>query len=233
MDNNRKPEKLGELGRYLPEAFRFYNLKTEYLTPVVFSLIFLVSFLGNLIPGMNAGFTVRNISIITFTLIIVQIAYTVYLSALLNELKGENISAGDIIKSVLKLSPRIIITSVLCAVIIAIGIVFLIVPGIIASIVLLFNTCVILDLDKGIWGAILTSKKITDGNKRDIFVIFLVFIIAAFLPVLLITMFATLSGNSLVYSFVVSFISSIISLMQQKLVALMYMDLKPVSEKTQ
>lgn len=85
--------------------------------------------------------------------------------------KGDqNIGIGDSFKLAIKNIYKIMFTSALAGIIIMLGLLFFIVPGIIFSIWYIFS--VHIAIDQGIWGmdALKKSKKYVEGRMGDIFV---------------------------------------------------------------
>jgi hypothetical protein len=215
---------LRDIGTYLKSSAKFYELKNEKITPIIFCTILFTSFIGVFIPStagleIFAAYNVLNV-------IIVYLTSTVYMLAYLKELKGEEYDLRQCVGIVSRIAPRIILSYLLYDAVIMAGIVFLIIPGIILYVMFLFNICYIVDKNKGVAEAFKASKIVTSRRRLEIFSIVLIFNVILFLLFSIIMMFFVTSNNNIVLSFVVVFARSLIYLMKQRMTALLYKDLE-------
>lgn len=222
----QKPGELGSISCYLPGALKFYELKDEKLTPLIFVLILAISFGGNYLPGLfglsGAGFPFFYM----VSLFVMQLIYAVYIYAYIKELKGEKYNITDCVKRVSVNIHRIIGAVIIFMVCVLGGLILFFIPGLVLSLMFMFYVCYIVDKDISLTEVFKASKKATDGRKWEIFKILLIFSVVTVLPMTIITILAYSSGSQLVFEFVISFIGAIISLMQQRLLVLMYMDIE-------
>lgn len=248
MEGNWRPRALRDLGYYFVKSLKFYGLKAEYLTPVIFTIMLFVGFASQnissiyfdrLVPLLNTANTdmtayLDNIKEITYnfmyinltgilTYIVLGLISTVYLIANIRQLKGESYSFKSCIATAAKSMHKLIIASVLYILAISTGILLFILPGIIFYVMFIFNSCYILDKGNGVIGAFKASYKVTKGSKAQIFGIVVLFnLVILLVP----SLFAGSISNSLINIFVASFLSAIFNLMFQRLVAHMYIDLE-------
>ena len=242
MENNSKTHALRNIGFYMSKSFKFYKLKNDNLTPIIFVIILIinsVSFfiirkydmsidLSNVTYDKFAAYMINLFqnSIISFiTLIIINIFSTVYLAAYIKELKGESYTVKDSFELTFRNIFKIILVFIAIRIFIAVGLLFLIVPGIIVYLICYFNRCYIIDKSIGIIGSFRRSSILTNGRKLQMLANIIVFYILAYLMLLLLTTLF-FSGNLMIQIFVVSFTTSIISLIEARLIALMYVDLE-------
>lgn len=225
MEPEKKLGELRDFRFYISKALKFFDLKDEKLTPIIFTILLIVNFAGAFLPEeIILNYTAN----ITYTLITVAIMYIVsstYLIAYIKELRGQEYDLGTCAKLVGTKSYKILFASMIYFTAIAIGSFLLIIPGLIIYIMFLFHNCYILDRNESIKNAFISSKEITNTRKMSIFSIIILFNLVLFIPVLFIMIPVMSSNNGLVFSFVISFVSTIINLMQQRLTALMYIDL--------
>ena len=107
MENHQRPWKLGSISSYFRRAFKFYDLKNEHLSRVLFVILLFVSFAGAFIPDRSVVSAVFNV----ISLVVVYIASTVYLAAYIKDLNGEEYSWKSCLFTVSKCFLRIIATS--------------------------------------------------------------------------------------------------------------------------
>jgi hypothetical protein len=253
MENKQNIRMIRGIGYYLPKAMKFYNLKTEYLTPLIFtiSLIFyfisgyfvyklfpdVMGTLNNLISMPNSQITnlgwYMTISIITTFL--VSTFASVFLIACIKELKGEEYTIKKGFKLLSGKFYKIAFSSLLFSFAYNILLkVFFVIPGFIYYSIYLFYMCYAIDMKKRSADAFETSKIITKGHRMEIFSVVILFKIVSFISVNFIVLFVlsfitsilSITNNSLVEVFVSAFMSTIIYLMETKLVALIYFDLE-------
>jgi len=215
---------LREIGEYLKNSVKFYELKNENIAPVIFCTILFSSFIGVFIPT-SAGLKVYA-AYNALNVIIVYLASTVYLLAYVKELKGEKYGLLECVEAVLRVAPKIFFAYLIYDAAIVAGIILFFIPGIIAYVMFLFHTCYIVDKNKGIFEAFKASRRITSRRRLEIFGIVLLFNVILFLLISLVMMFFVTSKNNIILSFVVVFISSLINLMKQRMTAMLYIDLE-------
>jgi hypothetical protein len=235
MENKRGPAKLRGLGAYLKKTVKFYELKNERLSRMIFIIILSTSFLGIFIPEEGSFVITGNLLGIT----VAYMASAVYLAAYIKDLKNEEYSLKTCFVLVARNFFKIIFSSVafLIGIVSTVGLlafpelirvvmaVFLI-PLIIAYVMFLFNTCYIVDKGYGISQSYKSSKNITSGYKRAIFIIILLFNFIMAIPMSIVLLAASSVRNIFAANFILSFAAAVLNLMQQRLTALIYMDLE-------
>lgn len=250
MDNNSSPYKLGSLRSYFSRAFKFYELKNEGLTRFIFVIILFLSFGGAFIPDNKVYLIILNLLSIT----VIHFASTVYLTAYIKDIKNEEYDKKDCFYLAARNFPKIMLSSLtyLATVIVSLAIIFIpasaldtmltsfipgvflyliVVLGIFLYLMFIFNICYIVDKGCGLIKAFKMSRKITKGYKRGIFGILFIFNTTLMLPMFIVLSIAASTGNELVTVFVLSFISAIVNLIQQRLIAVMYRDLEYFKEE--
>jgi len=224
MEPGKDMKNLKDMGTYIKKSLKFFDLKDETLTRLIFTIILLTGFVGMFIPE-GASHTIYLIYDV-LSLVIIYLSSAVYLLAYIKELKDEKCGLMDCVKAVGYNAARIIIASVLYGMAVFAGTVLLIVPGVVIYLMFLFNTCYIVDKNKGVMEAFKSSKSLTDGRKLEIFGVVLVFNLLLFLLLFIIMAVSFSYGNNMVAVFVIMFAGTIVNLMKQRLAALLYMDLE-------
>jgi hypothetical protein len=223
---DKRPGKLRNIKYYILNALKFYELKNESLTPVIFIIILFTSFSGVLISDKLAKSTFLNVIYTFVSIIILYSASTIYLFAYLTELKKKDCSFRFCLTQIFKKIVKILIAHIAFISIIFTGLFLFIIPGLVFYHMFMFNTCYLLDKNIGIVEAFNSSKNLTTGRKMDVFATLVMFNLVLFLPVTIIVFVTSSTPNSLIFNFVISFITTIITIMQQRLIAMMYMDME-------
>lgn len=225
MENNQKPRKLGRISMYLLKSFKFFDMKEETLTPVIFTVMLIVIFASTFLPDITKIENLKYIPLNLLLSVISNFFAIVYMAAYIKDLRNKEYNLWNCFGGVLRKLPAIIASSLLFALAVTLGFVALFVPGVIIALMFAFNICYIVDQNQKGVGSLAASKSLTDGYKRGIFVVFLTFALAALSLLVFISAFI-LSSNGLIQAFVISFLYTIISIAQVRLTALMYMDLE-------
>ena len=228
MEYNRRPSNLRLARYYLINALKFYEMKNERLTPIIFVILLFTGLIGGFIT--DAAAVADNIPayilINVIVVFILNIASTVYLHSYITEIKGGVASLKESLRHILNNFVKIIFAHLTFAAIIMIGILLLVIPAIIFNFMFMFYICYLVDKDMRIKDALNASKNITTGRRLEIFAIFILFNLTIFLPYFIAILMATFTGNNLIVSFVLTFFSSVLVVMQQRLTALIYYDLE-------
>lgn len=219
-------KRLRNMKYYIINALKFYDMKNENLTPAIFVIILFTGFSGTILSDLLAKSVPFEILYNVISFIISNMAATVYLKAYLSELKGEACSFKDCINNVLGKFYKIILAYIAYFIIITIGAFLLVIPGIMFYFMFIFNICYILDKDLGVMEAFNTSRNLTNGRKMNLFALFVVFNLILFFPMLLVFVIAMYTTSNLIFSFIFSFITTILIIMQQRLIAMLYKDLE-------
>jgi hypothetical protein len=221
MTNEQKQRKIRSFWAYLPTVIKFHRLKVRGLTQIVFAAMLAVQMIGQYFisntiakqDSLSDYSTFKTVLIIPLLATVIgDFICTIYLSAFLCELRGKEYSFKKYLRIYLKNLVSILILVVIM------NISMILVP---IYFMYLFGLCYVFDLHLGLGEALSASKCITNGHKRLIFNLVLSFLLMFWVPVALI-----ISGDSMVSLFITSFLGTIISLMYQRLIALMYVDLE-------
>lgn len=237
MENKNKSGKLRNTGTYFKKGLKFYELKNEALARYIFLVILLTGLVEFIIPEnvyMQSVFGVIRLTI-------VHIASTIYLSAYLKELKGEDEMGNTkaCIKQVLGNIIRVMFSSVsyILSVVMLLGmflaplaagyvVTVLTIPVFLLYLIYFFNVCYIVDKKMGIAESYKASRKITKGIKGRIFMVVFTIYFVLSIPLSFILLPMYFSNSSIANAFVILFVSSIINIIQQRITALMYVDLE-------
>jgi len=240
---------------YLPESIKFHKLKNERLAKVIFALVLFCQLTGNfiqyrilnllssediaklystLIMGMMPSETETEIPsehsiylllIVLGTALLVKLVsnifFSVYMFSYISELRGKDTGFIASFKGTFKHIGRLIFYNIIFGLLVLIGSMFFIVPGIIAYIIFVFGFCYILDLKLNISDAMTASAEITKGKKTQIVSVFIGFFVLFELP-----LFILRSESSLGTACVASFFGTIASMILQRLITQLYMDLE-------
>lgn len=235
INNGYEQGNLRNFGEYFSKSIKFYDLKNEKLGRYIFLVILLTGLAELLIPE-NIYF-LSIFGVIRLTL--VHFASTIYLYAYLKQLKGETCNTKAYIHYIFKNAAAIMISSVsfIASLLMLLGILIapigtsyvitiLSIPVLLLYLIYFFNICFIVDAKVTVADSFKLSSKATRGLKGRIFKIIFIMYLLLSVPLTFVLLPVYLSNSSLVSAFVFLFISSIISLIQQRLTALMYIDLK-------
>lgn len=226
MQFEQKPDRLGGIGRYFMKAVRFYDLKDDNLTRIVFVIMLSGSLISFFLPNADKIDPI-NIAISLVISFIVNLALSLYLFAFLKELKGQLYTMRDGLKFIAKKSATLTVAfAIYYFSTIAATIFLLIIPGLILYIMFMFYQCYIIDKDKGVFDAFRESRKLTRGYRWRLFSTIISFNLVLLLPTLIIVSAVNASGNKLVQVFILYFMLNLINLMLQRLTAMMYRDLE-------
>lgn len=235
MEYGNGPRRLKNLSTYLVGALKFYDLKNEKLTRIIFVLILFISFLSAFVPDKAILSIPANLAGVT----VVYLASAAYLAAFIKDLKGEKYSIKSCLELIASKAPAILASSVIYMATLAFtfGLIvlpditvllmfLLIIPIVIVYMAFLFNVCYLLDKDMGVLHSYRASRRTTSGLKGSLFARVMGFNFLVAVPMSFVWIIALSSGNVLIANFVLAFAAAITNLMQQRLTVLMYMDLE-------
>jgi len=239
MDDKKAPVLLMNLRYLLLNPLKFYDVD---ITPVIFLVILALSFSSVLFPE---SLMQKEVFINTYNAISVTVIYimsSIYLFAYLDAKKGRNVTLSDILAYMKKKCIKVILAALLFGGMLFIVIftallvqiqpiltivsLALIIVAFILYIMFVFHTCFIIEQDMGIIEAFRSSKRITAGRKGEIFLVIFLFNLVIFIPLFIIYSIAATTENILIWSFVISFIGTITTLVQQRLMADIYLLIK-------
>lgn len=245
---------------YLPECIKFHKLKNEGLAKLIFLLILIFQLAGNFIEykllnsisfddieiissylttGMMptdaevllpSSQTVYFLFAILTTIFIVKLVtnllFSVYMYSYLCERKGRYLKSADSFKGAFKHIGRLIAYNIIFGLLVSIGTMFFVIPGVIAYIIFVFGYCYILDIKSTVAEAMTACSEATKGKKMQILSVFIGFFLVLEVPMLLF-----FSGSSFGTTCLATFFSTIVSIILQRLITLIYMDLEYKSEQ--
>jgi len=236
---------------YLPESIKFHKLKNQGLAKIIFMLVLLCQLIGNYIqyrvlhlissedidkiystimmPSEETTLPSEHIIYLLLTVLgtallvklVSNLFYSIYMYTYISELRGKDIGLIASFKGTFKHIGRLIFYNIIFGLMVLIGSMFFIIPGIIAYIIFVFGFCYILDLKLKLSDAMTASTELTKGKKTLIGSLFIGFYLLFKLPILLL-----LSGSSLGAACLASFFGTIASLILQRLITQVYMDLE-------
>ncbi|HHV98255.1 MAG TPA: hypothetical protein GXX36_01575 [Clostridiaceae bacterium] len=235
MTQNEKPGKLKNLNYYLIKTLKFYDLKNESLSRLVFIIILIANFIGIFVPENVYLDIILNLARMT----VVHLASAVYLTAYIKDLKGEACGIHECFGITVKNALKILVASIsyiitiiatfgmyLSFEIMAVVIFILGIPLLVIYLMFIFNVCYVVDQGKGVAESYRASRKITFGYKKAIFFTILIFNFILAIPLSFLMIISMITSNDLVYAFVFSFATTVVNIMQNRLITLLYMDLE-------
>lgn len=218
MQENRRPGRIKEPGYYIPKALRFYEMKNDSITPVLFVVVLALSF----IPAFVESLTVEYFALSLISTLAVNLVLSVYMVACILQFTGKPHTLGDCFRIVFRNIFKLVLALVLYDLAVVLGFLLFIIPGVYFYIMFMFNTCTIVDRGEGAVSAFRSSRMLTDGQKGSLFNVVLIFALLRLVVMLL----PLPSGSIMISLFILAFASAIISFMQQRLTALLYVDIQ-------
>ncbi|PYG89780.1 hypothetical protein LY28_00374 [Ruminiclostridium sufflavum DSM 19573] len=248
--------KIKNFFEYLPECIKFHRLKNERLVKAIFLLILIFQIAGNfveykllnllslddidvissflmtgmmpaekeaMLPSYQAVYILLAVLATLFLVkLISNLLLSVYMYTYICEARGKNTaaSAGSF-KGAFKHLGRLIGYNIIFGLLVSIGTMFFIIPGIIAYIIFVFGYCYILDIKLTVADAMTACAEVTKGKKTQIVSVFIGFFLMFELPMLLL-----FSGSSFGTACLASFFNTIVSLILQRLITQIYLDLE-------
>ncbi len=238
---------------YLPSCIKFHKLKNEGLAKTIFLIVLLCQLIANYfqykilnsIPSNDIENLLSMLSTVpseteiatpsadTIYLLLIllglallvklvsNLLYSVYMYSYLSELKGKDSGFVTSFKGTFKHMGRLVFYNIIFGIMFSIGLMFFIIPGIIVYAIFVFGFCYILDLKLTVADAMTACSEITKGKKTQIISVFIGFVLLFELP-----MFLLFSGGSLGTVFMASFFGTITSLILQRLITKVYLDLE-------
>lgn len=255
MDNSSGVKRFFE---YLPVCVKFHKLKNERLARMIFVLVLFCQMAGSyiqyrilnqissedfdsLVSSLTTATTTQEayvaekiiprmlliLGVILIIKLITNLFLSVYMYSYIAELRGKATGIWASFKETFKHFGRLVIYNILFGLLVMMGLMFFVVPGIIAYIIFIFGFCYIIDLKLNVADAFTASSDITRRKKVQITSVFLGFYLMFELPIVLV-----ISGSSLGSAYLASFFSTIASLILQRLITQLYMDLEYKKERT-
>lgn len=240
---------------YLPACIKFHKLKNEGMARLIFVLVLfcqLVSsyvqyrilnslssddlealfsklLMGSVASSKDIVELPQNVIYLMLILLgtvllaklVSNLFLSVYMYSYLSELRGKPTGYIACFKGTFKHMGRLIFYNIIFGILVLIGSMILIIPGIIAYAIFAFGYCYILDLKLNIADAMTACNEITKGKKTQVISVFIGFFLLLKMPIILL-----LSGGDLGTAFIACFFTSITSLILQRLITRVYMDLE-------
>jgi len=181
---------------------------------------------GNEVAEANLEAVLHNVLVMTginmLINILIYLVSVVYLIAFIKELRNEQYTPSECLKTAFRNSFKILLGFMVYVLLIGFGALLFIIPGIIIYTMFLFHTCYIVDKECSIVQAFKGSRYSSKGSRMQIFGII------AFMNILLFMLQSVIgtSSNMVIYAFVSSFAATIFNLAYQRMIALMYVDLE-------
>ena len=235
MTHNERPGKLKNINYYLTKTLKFYDLKNESLSRLIFIIILVINFLGIFVPENIYLDIILNVARMT----VINLASAVYLTAYIKDLKRETYGIQECFKITGKSAFKILAASISYLITIiatismymsvetmAVAVSILGIPLLVIYFMFIFNVCYVVDQGKGVAESYGASRKITYGYKRAIFFTVLTFNFILAVPLSFLMLIGMITSNDLVFAFVFSFATTVVNIMQNRLTALLYIDLE-------
>ena len=205
MSNDPNRDKIKDIRFYIPEAFKFYSIKNEHLTPILFVITLIVLFAFEYIPLPETLSNYRGVFVF-IRLIMANMCYLIYLSAYIKDLKGEKYTVKEMIfpgwKKVINLFAVSIVNMVLFITSIT---VYFLVPVVLIYLTVIFCPCYISDKNNSIIESIISSKNATIGYRMGLLALIAKFLFPVSVLLLLTLMVAGSSPKVLIFPFVLAF----------------------------
>ncbi|HEX2924837.1 MAG TPA: hypothetical protein VHP38_01020 [Ruminiclostridium sp.] len=250
MDNSSGVKTFFE---YLPESIKFHKLKNEGLARFIFVLVLFCQLIGKyamfkyaqmfsmddiekiyenltVYPSSSADIYQPSIHIFYAFLLVMGISLlsklvsnlflSVYMYSYISEHRGKDNGFRASFSGVFKHFGRIIAYNAVFGLLVMLGSTFFVIPGIIAYVMFVFGFCYVLDLKLTMPDAMTSSSEVTRGKKMQIAGIFVAFFALFKIPVFLLT------GNSMAGVFVGAFFTAITSMILQRFITKIYLDLE-------
>lgn len=222
MSNEPNQDKIKDVRFYIPEAFRFYSIKNEYLTPILFVLTLIVLFGFEYIPFPEALSYYKGVFVF-IRLIIANICYLIYLSAYIKDLKGEKYSLKEMMIPGWKKFVGLFAASIINIVLFVASItIYLLLPAVLIYLTVIFCPCYLSDKNSSLCESIIASKNVTIGYKMRLLSLIAKFLFPVTVLLLLTLMVAGSSSKVLIFPFVLSFAYSVSMFMFHRIIALLY-----------
>lgn len=238
---------------YLPESIKFHKLKSEGLARFIFVLVLFCQLLGkyalykytqlfplediekiyqNLtaFPSSSTDIYQPSIHILYAFLVVLVISLlsklvsnlflSVYMYSYIAEHKGKENGFRASFTGVFRHLGRFIAYNVVFGLLVTLGSMFFVIPGIVAYVMFVFGYCYVMDLKLTMADAMTASSEITRGKKVQIASILVAFFALFKIPVFL------LSGNSVAGVFIGAFFTTITSLILQRFITKIYIDME-------
>jgi len=233
---------------YFKKSVAFFDLKAKSLPPVVFVVILALYSVYMYIIQKNTAaynsFTPQNfiveaanesltasypaLFLVLIIILLINVVSFIYLSAAIKEAKNEDYTAKDCISATLRNFIRLTGVTILKNVMLVIGLMLFLIPGIILAIIIIFAECFILDRNAGVLAGLKGSWQTTKGRRGEIFKIELFCnLIIIFFVVFILNFFV--DSAPIVFQYIFTFLLSLCSLIEHKLVAYLYVDSVAIS----
>ena len=228
---------------YFKKSVAFFDIRAKMLPPIIFLIILALYALYMYLMQIDIqSFDLASVQYFTsdeaaapvqasltsmllgiVIMLVVNLVSFVYLDAAVREVKNEDYTARDCVNSALRHFPGLTGVSILKNIILGVGLFLFIIPGIYLAVLFIFAECAILDKNKRVLDSMRFSRDITKKRRGDIFKIelFCNLFIAIFV-LLLLSIFA--SYNLIVFQYIMLFTMTLCTLIEHKLVALLYTD---------
>ncbi len=244
MNNNGQ---IKRFSYYIPKIIKFYGLKIEYLTPILFVLLLGINFFlrlklidfskdyfefmnelmknssfltvdNNLIPDFYNK-AIKIYTVVGLEKFLGSILTGIYVIAFINDLKKVEYTFGQLLITYIKRLFFLVISYVIFSALLIITGILIIVPVLLYFMFIFFDFY-ILDKGYGPIASLAASKRLVKGKKRKIFVLYILFQVFF----LVIGNFLIGIENIMTYTFVSSFISTISMLMYRRLIGTIYFE---------
>ncbi len=237
---------------YLSEGIKFHKLKSDGLVKFIFLVVLIIQVAANFIQykvldvvsnqdiysaftslvssgsDINVQSVERALYILLSTTgislivkLVSNIFYSVYMYSFIAEKTGRDSSFKASFKRVFKYLFRLILLNICFGVTVGVGLSFFILPGIFLYIMFVFSFCYVLDLRSLVFDSMNNSYELTVGRKKSIFTVLFGYFVLIKLPQVIF-----LAGGSFGSACIASFFSIIGSLILQRFIVLIYLDLE-------
>jgi len=181
------------------ENAKRYFLKFLGLSVIAFVVLAIGSGISVALAGVDEAGAIIGSLLVLFLSIVVSFGF---LKNVLNLCRGEKINIMAFVHAKLMTILNFFVLMILLVIILSIGYILFIIPGIILSVMLSTAPFLVIDRDMGPIDAIKESIKITSGHKMDIFLgSFISLLVANILSVFIITLIFTIPMSMFIYAY--------------------------------
>lgn len=216
--------KLKSFKYYMQNSVYFYKIKSDVLAKISF-IILLVCFTSVLYLPFN----IEKIKLYFALFLIatgISLSFGLYTTSYIRELRGKDCSNKFCINRVKKKFGTIFLSTLLLYGGIFLGLTLLILPGLIVASTYLLGPCYVIDLGESISDSFDASKRMTKKYRKQIFDYTTFFVLITIISGFILLTLMGASGNEHIISFTFGFELSVISMMYQRFISLIYIDLE-------
>lgn len=168
--------------------------------------------------------------VLLFTILLSSLLQGAVVHAVITDLRGSQTSIAGSLAAALKMILPMLGITILSSIIMGLGLILLIVPGIIAYIMLIVSVPVLMEEKLGVIGSMKRSRELTKGSRGKIFTLLVIFGVVFFVSAvpfgLLTTSTASLSSMQIINTV----FGTVVGLLSAVFLASLYVELRMIKE---